>query len=128
MCEVIAPLASRVALCAVPSARSRPPEELAALFQRVRPRLRTEVLDIPAALRALAKEPVVVVTGSLSFLGSVYFELHRRHGASRFETRLNEYRTQSKAVPQARDRTPKTVAPTLAKRLGVRQSSAAFRQ
>lgn len=90
ICRVLAPLAARILLPGVSSARSADPKGLAELCRQANPNAAIEVCQsLGEALEAAAKERFVVVTGSLHFIGEAMERLGLGEGAS--ERELNEY-------------------------------------
>jgi dihydrofolate synthase / folylpolyglutamate synthase len=91
MCRILAPLADRVLLAPVHSDRTALPADLQHAFLGVAPGL--EVIacySLTEALRRAEKDPFVLVTGSLHFVGEV-MELLELLPASAGERGLNEW-------------------------------------
>jgi dihydrofolate synthase / folylpolyglutamate synthase len=70
ICNILAPLAQRIIACRISSARGADPDRLADLCRTANPK--AEVISaqsIEVALEAAARDPFVVITGSLHFIG-----------------------------------------------------------
>ena len=90
MCRELAPLTSRIAAVRVASGRSLSPESLADHCRRTNPRATvTEHESLTEALTALAKEPRVVIAGSLYLIGEALERLGLNAAAG--ERGLNEW-------------------------------------
>ncbi len=90
VCRALAPLASRVLLAPVASPRSAGPEQLATVCREANPRAEVLVTgSCAAALQLSAQEPLVVLTGSLYFIGEAMELLGL--GAAVGERGLNEW-------------------------------------
>ena len=92
MCEMLAPLATRILLVPVDSARTAKPEELAVVCRAANPR--AEVLCMKNLLRALenaANDKFIVIAGSLYLIGAALVLLDPEFSASGDERGLNEW-------------------------------------
>ncbi len=92
MCEKLAPLASRILLVPVDSARTAKPEELADVCRATNPQ--AEVLcmkTLPGALENAANDAFVVIAGSLYLIGAALVLLDPEFSASGDERGLNEW-------------------------------------
>jgi dihydrofolate synthase/folylpolyglutamate synthase len=70
ICDILAPLASRIITCRVSSQRSVDPNELVTLCRTANPAARiSTAASVEAALASAANDPFVIVTGSLHFIG-----------------------------------------------------------
>jgi dihydrofolate synthase/folylpolyglutamate synthase len=70
ICDILAPLASRIITCRVSSQRSADPNELVTLCRTVNPAAQISTApSIEAALGSVADDPFVIVTGSMHFIG-----------------------------------------------------------
>lgn len=88
----LAPLATRLVVAPVASARAVSPEELRdALREGGSPRAVRVCGTVAEALRAVSAEPFVAVTGSLYFIGEVMERLGIEPGAPGDERGLNEW-------------------------------------
>lgn len=93
MCSQLAPLSERILLCRVDSNRSTDPEELRRACQRANPQGRVEVCpSVSEALCGVVSEPLVLVTGSLYFVGEVLSALGMATGGDPADRGLNEWK------------------------------------
>jgi dihydrofolate synthase/folylpolyglutamate synthase len=96
MCEVLAPLASRVLLVPVNSERTAPPTELASPCRQSNPDVDVVPCDsLSQAFDRLDAEPLVLVTGSLYLVGETLQQLQASDATVANERGLNEWQ----AVP-----------------------------
>lgn len=90
ICQILAPLASRIALTPVHSERTAQPDSLAENCRHANPAARVKQFASAAeALHALENEPAIVATGSLYLVGEI-LELLGPTGRSS-ERQLNEW-------------------------------------
>jgi dihydrofolate synthase/folylpolyglutamate synthase len=92
MCEKLAPLARRILLVPVDSARSAKPEELAVVCRAANPQ--GEVLcmkNLPQALENAGEDKFVVIAGSLYLIGAALVLLDPEFSASGDDRGLNEW-------------------------------------
>ena len=92
MCDILAPLARRVLCVPVSSVRTTTAEALAETCRRSSPT--TEVrgcASLAEALGAVAKEPFVVIAGSLYLIGEAMEQLHLAATPGSDEKKLNEW-------------------------------------
>jgi dihydrofolate synthase/folylpolyglutamate synthase len=95
LCQILAPLASRLLLPPVGSGRSADPRALAELCRQANSAAPVLVCDnLAGAVAHVAAEPFVVITGSLHFIGEAMECLGLAETAS--ERELNEY-----TIPQS---------------------------
>jgi dihydrofolate synthase / folylpolyglutamate synthase len=100
MCEILAPLASRILLVPVHSERTAEPHGLAEVCHRVNPGVRvSEHASLTEALAATSQETFVVVAGSLYLIGEALEALHLSAATEHQERTLNEW---SVAPPTSR--------------------------
>lgn len=93
MCSQLAPLSERILLCRVEASRSADPEELQRACERANPRGRVEVChSVSDALSRVMSEPLVLVTGSLYFVGEVLPALGMAQEGGPEDRGLNEWR------------------------------------
>jgi dihydrofolate synthase / folylpolyglutamate synthase len=70
ICNILAPLATRIVASRISSARSAEPDGLAELCHDANPSAQvTPVESIEAALQSVSRDPFVIITGSLHFIG-----------------------------------------------------------
>jgi dihydrofolate synthase / folylpolyglutamate synthase len=92
MCEILAPLASRILTVPVNSARTATPQELAAACRKSNAEAAIEeCASLSEALARTERDPLLVVTGSLYLIGEAMELLDLLPGASRRERHLNEW-------------------------------------
>ena len=94
MCQILAPLASRVVLVPVHSERTAEPHGLAEICRATNPN--AEVIECPslaAALEATASDVFVTIAGSLYLVGEAMELLQLSAGKSQNERGLNEWST-----------------------------------
>ncbi|MDB6015557.1 MAG: FolC bifunctional protein [Pedosphaera sp.] len=92
MCEVLAPLAARILLVPVNNSRTALPKELAAVCRVANPKAKIEQCDsLSDALGRAAKDPLVVITGSLYLIGEAMELLKLLPTPSGNERNLNEW-------------------------------------
>jgi dihydrofolate synthase/folylpolyglutamate synthase len=92
MCDILAPLASRILLVPVASERSASPQELAGACRRANPRAQImECASLGNALAATATDSFVAVAGSLYLVGEAMEFLHLSPGRGSGERGLNEW-------------------------------------
>jgi len=92
MCEILAPLASRVLLVPVPSERTAEPHGLAEVCQRVNPHAWvSEHTSLNDALASTAKDAFVTIAGSLYLVGEAMEILHMSAAKTANERGLNEW-------------------------------------
>jgi dihydrofolate synthase/folylpolyglutamate synthase len=94
MCEMLAPLASRIVLVPVHSERSAEPHGLAEICSRAN--CKAEVLECPslaAALELTEHDPFVTIAGSLYLVGEAMELLHLSPAKTTDERALNEWST-----------------------------------
>ena len=95
MCEVLAPLASRVLLVPVNSERTAPPTELASPCRQSNPRVDVVPCDsLSQAFGKLDAEPLVLVTGSLYLVGEALQQLQAGGATIANERGLNEWQAE----------------------------------
>ena len=83
MCEMLAPLAARILLVPVDSARTAKPEELAVACGAANPRAEVHCFDnLPRALADAANDEFVVIAGSLYLIGAALVLLDPEFSAS----------------------------------------------
>jgi dihydrofolate synthase/folylpolyglutamate synthase len=98
MCQILAPMAARICLAPVGSERTANPEDLREVCQRLNPA--AEVLacsSLEEALKRTSTDPLVVITGSLHFVGEAMEALQIAPAPLQDERSLNEWA----AVPGA---------------------------
>jgi dihydrofolate synthase / folylpolyglutamate synthase len=92
MCHSLAPLAGRLLLTPVHSERTEDPARLVAACCEGNPRAPVEICgSLAEALNRTARDPFVVVAGSLYLVGEAMELLHLAGGAPSDEMRLNEW-------------------------------------
>ena len=92
MIQVLAPLADKIVLSPVASERTTTPESLAPVCRQASPRAQICLAQsLPQALEAAAQSPLLLVTGSLYFIGQAMEWLGVAPGAARDERGLNEW-------------------------------------
>jgi dihydrofolate synthase / folylpolyglutamate synthase len=92
MCEILAPLASRILLAPVHSERTAEPHGLAEVCLRSNPAAPvSEFSSLERALSSLAQEPFVVIAGSLYLVGEAMELLHVSAVQPHDERGLNEW-------------------------------------
>jgi dihydrofolate synthase / folylpolyglutamate synthase len=70
ICNILAPLAHRIIACRISSARGADPARLAELCRAANPNAQvTSAESIEAALESAARDPFLIITGSLHFIG-----------------------------------------------------------
>ena len=92
MCEILAPLAARILLVPVESARTAKPEELGVVCRAANPQ--AEILcmkNVPRALENAANDAFVVIAGSLYLIGAALVVLDPEFSESGDERGLNEW-------------------------------------
>ena len=92
MCHSLAPLAGRLVLTPVHSDRSEDPAKLVAACRGANPRASIEVCpSLARALEMTAKDPFVVIAGSLYLVGEAMELLHLAATPAGDERKLNEW-------------------------------------
>ncbi len=92
MCRLLAPLADRILLSPVASERTAAPEDLRPVCQAAHPSAQALVCGgLRDALAQAGNPPLLVITGSLHFLGEAMESLHLLPVPSNGERGLNEY-------------------------------------
>ena len=92
MCHSLAPLAGRLLLTPVHSDRSEDPARLVGACREVNPRAAIEVCaSLAEALEKTARDPFVVVAGSLYLVGETMELLHLASAPPGDEKQLNEW-------------------------------------
>lgn len=95
MCRLIAPYAGKIYLVPVHSERTAPPQELVGPCHEANPGVEVrECSSLNEALEASAKEPVLVITGSLYLIGEALEKLGLSPDSPRGERGLNEWKAQ----------------------------------
>jgi dihydrofolate synthase/folylpolyglutamate synthase len=100
MCRILAPVAQRILLVPAPSERSAAPRELAEICRvanRAAPVL--PCTSLSEALSAAARDPFVVIAGSLYLVGEAFELLALVPAADRDERGLNEWTVGSVVKP-----------------------------
>lgn len=98
MCEILAPLASRIFCVPVSSSRTMTAENLAAACRRTCPATEvTTCRSLAEALSAVANETFVVIAGSLYLIGEAMEQLHLAATPGSDEKALNEWGGMKKA-------------------------------
>lgn len=96
MASQLAPAASRLVVAPVSSPRTVAPEELRQALQEAHcGRAVRACATVDEALRAVAREPFVAVTGSLYFIGEFLERLEAQADGDRDERRLNDWSPQA---------------------------------
>ena len=92
MCETLAPLAGRILLAPVHSERTASPDALREACAKSNPAAQTIACSSLAdALKLSARDPFVVITGSLYLVGEAMELLELSPAASASERELNEW-------------------------------------
>jgi dihydrofolate synthase/folylpolyglutamate synthase len=92
MCHSLAPLAGRLVLTPVHSDRTENPAKLVSACREVNPHAPVEVCDsLSDALKKTARDPLVVIAGSLYLVGEAMELLHLAASTPNDEKRLNEW-------------------------------------
>jgi len=92
ICRILAPLAGRILLAPVSSERTTSPEQLRELCQRLNPYAQVETRpNLADAIRSSANDSVVVITGSLYFIGEAMEILKLSPAPALSERPLNEW-------------------------------------
>ena len=92
MCELLAPLASRILLVPVHSERTAEPHGLGEACLHANPAVRVnEYVSLAAALGDAGEEPLLVITGSLYLIGEAMELLHLSVAPANEERGLNEW-------------------------------------
>ena len=92
MCEILAPLASRILLVPVPSERSATPQELAEPCRRANPAAQVvECASLGEALEKTTGDDFVTIGGSLYLIGEAMELLHLSPAKANSERGLNEW-------------------------------------
>jgi dihydrofolate synthase/folylpolyglutamate synthase len=92
MCRILAPLAGRILLAPVGSDRTADPQSLRELCRQLNPSGEVVVCaGLSQALERAAEDPLVVVTGSLYFVGEALEALHLSARAPQNERGLNDW-------------------------------------
>ena len=92
MCRLLAPLAGRVLLSPVASERSALPEDLRLVCRAANPDIEARVCsNLADALQIAGSPPLLVITGSLHFLGEAMEQLHLSPATANGERGLNEW-------------------------------------
>jgi dihydrofolate synthase/folylpolyglutamate synthase len=98
MCQILAPLAGRICLPPAHSERTAAPAELKPACQLANPRAEVLVCaSLAEALELVRGDPVVVLTGSLHFVGEALEKLQVISGSAADERGLNEWTLQPKS-------------------------------
>ncbi len=92
MCDMLAPLASRIMLVPVDSARTATPEELAVVCRAANPQAEIHCIKtLSVALESAAEDAFVVIAGSLYLIGAALALLYPEFSGSGDERGLNEW-------------------------------------
>jgi folylpolyglutamate synthase/dihydropteroate synthase len=92
MCELLAPLASRILLVPVHSERTAEPFGLGEACLRANPAICVnEYASLATALAAACEESLLVITGSLYLIGEAMELLHLSTAPANEERGLNEW-------------------------------------
>lgn len=92
ICEILAPLADRILLTPVNSARTATPQELAPACRSANPKAKIlETTSLTEALKLASNDPFTIVAGSLYLIGEAMDLLHLSPGAPAHERALNEW-------------------------------------
>lgn len=95
MCQSLAPLAGRIGLVPVASRRTCSTAELAAVCRQSNPSISiTEYSHLRAALRAVRRDPLVVIAGSIYLAGEALQVLGLLPALNADDRRLNEWTMQ----------------------------------
>ena len=98
MCEILAPLASRILLVPVHSERTAEPHGLAQVCLRANPHAQvSEHNSLQEALASVTHDPFVAIAGSLYLIGEAMELLHLSAEKNSNERVLNEWSTQAHA-------------------------------
>jgi dihydrofolate synthase / folylpolyglutamate synthase len=90
VCNILAPLARRIIACRISSPRSAEPDRLAELCRRANPHAQVMSSEsIETALESATRDPLVIITGSLHFIGHALQLLCPTHYPD--ERALNEW-------------------------------------
>jgi len=101
MCRILAPLAGRICLPPLHSERSASPEELKVVCQAANPDVKVMTCaSLSEALERKANDALVVVTGSLHFVGEAMEALKVLPGSAEDERVLNEWTMNSDPIRQ----------------------------
>jgi len=118
MASRLAPAASRLVVAPVSSPRTVAPQELRqALLEARCGRAVRACASVDEALRAVAREPFVAVTGSLHFIGEVLERLEGTGdpgGGAESERRLNDWTAGTPSTPGKAPQNPHPPRPTSA--------------
>jgi len=94
MCEILAPIASRVVCVPLSSERTMAPATLIAACRRANPFADAQTCSsVAEAMRKLASEPFVLASGSLYLIGEAMEQLELAVAPASDERGLNEWRT-----------------------------------
>jgi dihydrofolate synthase/folylpolyglutamate synthase len=94
MCHILAPLAEKIFLVPVKSARTAAPDELAAICRQENPRaLVASYASLSEALEKAVAESFVVIAGSLYLIGEAMELLQLSPAPERDEKGLNDWKT-----------------------------------
>ncbi len=92
MCDMLAPLASRIMLVPVDSARTATPEELAVVCRAANPQAEIHCIKtLSVALESAAEDAFVVIAGSLYLIGAALALLDPEFSGGGDERGLNEW-------------------------------------
>ncbi len=92
MCEMLAPLATRILLVPVESSRTAKPEELAVVCRAANPQADVRCFEnLPRALENAANDKFIVIAGSLYLIGAALVLLDPEFSACGDERGLNEW-------------------------------------
>jgi dihydrofolate synthase/folylpolyglutamate synthase len=92
MCEILAPLAARIRLVPIQSERTAEPHGLAEVCQRANPQAKvSEHPSLTEALKASAREPFLVIAGSLYLVGEAMELMRISSAPANLERGLNEW-------------------------------------
>jgi dihydrofolate synthase/folylpolyglutamate synthase len=92
MCGSLAPLAQRIVLTRVHTERTEDPEKLTPACREVNPQAQIDICQsLGDALQSVARDPFVVIAGSLYLVGEAMELLHLTATPSSDEKRLNEW-------------------------------------
>lgn len=92
ICRILAPLGSRILLTPVPSQRTASPDELREACRQANPEAPLTLCDsLPQALDLAARDPFLLVTGSLYLVGEVMDRLRLGSPRAGNERELNEW-------------------------------------
>jgi dihydrofolate synthase/folylpolyglutamate synthase len=97
ICEILAPLAAQILIAQISSERGADPQSLAELCRQFNPAAQITVCSgIADALAKSAREPFVVVTGSIHLIGDAMIALGMAEASD--ESSLNEYTADFAAI------------------------------